>query len=289
MKALFCTDGSKISYNAIANFAKWASRKVTIDIICIIDWSFLPDEVIIEESGFVNNCKNVADTILEQAEKNIKELNLNIGEKIKQCGSAVESILEQSTKKNYDIIILGSHGKKGIQRWLGSVSREVLEATNLPTYISKNKNNRKNILFTTDGSIDSIEISKKAIDYLKLDDKNIHLCTVSESPDLLFLEGTLDSNWMMAIQTQQEIYSEKALKRLQNLFEKNKLTIIESKILEGTPAKSILEYAASKDIDLIILGANAKTKIQNFLLESVSKRIVENARGDTLIIKIKSI
>lgn len=285
MKVLFCTDGSKISYDAIENFSKWTTSETTVDAICIIDWSFLPEEVIIEETGFVNSCRNVADSILEHAEKVITSLDLTAGKKIKLCGAAVESILDQAEKEEYDLIILGSHGKKGIQRWLGSVSREVLDAADLPVYISKNKNLSNKILFTTDGSETSYTVTEQAIKTLNLSGKEVYLCTVTENPDLLFLEGTLDSNWMMAIRTQQEIYSEHAVKKILELFERYNIEVKQSRILEGTPAKSIIGYAEEISADLIVLGSGRKTKMQNFLLDSVSKRVVEHTKSDTIVFR----
>lgn len=285
MKVLFCTDGSKISYDAIENFSKWTTSETTVDAICIIDWSFLPEEVIIEETGFVNSCRNVADSILEHAEKVITSLDLTAGKKIKLCGAAVESILDQAEKEEYDLIIMGSHGKKGIQRWLGSVSREVLDAADLPVYISKNKNLSNKILFTTDGSETSYTVTEQAIKTLNLSGKEVYLCTVTENPDLLFLEGTLDSNWMMAIRTQQEIYSEHAVKKILELFERYNIEVKQSRILEGTPAKSIIGYAEEISADLIVLGSGRKTKMQNFLLDSVSKRVVEHTKSDTIVFR----
>ena len=285
MKVLFCTDGSKISYDAIENFSKWTTSETTVDAICIIDWSFLPEEVIIEETGFVNSCRNVADSILEHAEKVITSLDLTAGKKIKLCGAAVESILDQAEKEEYDLIIMGSHGKKGIQRWLGSVSREVLDAADLPVYISKNKNLSDKILFTTDGSETSYTVTEQAIKTLNLSGKEVYLCTVTENPDLLFLEGTLDSNWMMAIRTQQEIYSEHAVKKILELFERYNIEVKQSRILEGTPAKSIIGYAEEISADLIVLGSGLKTKMQNFLLDSVSKRVVEHTKSDTIVFR----
>lgn len=285
MKVLFCTDGSKISYDAIENFSKWTTSETTVDAICIIDWSFLPEEVIIEEAGFVNSCRNVADSILEHAEKVITNLDLTAGKKIKLCGAAVESILDQAEKEEYDLIIMGSHGKKGIQRWLGSVSREVLDAADLPVYISKNKNLSNKILYTTDGSETSYTVTEQAIKTLNLSGKEVYLCTVTENPDLLFLEGTLDSNWMMAIRTQQEIYSEHAVKKILELFERYNIEVKQSRILEGTPAKSIIGYAEEISADLIVLGSGRKTKMQNFLLDSVSKRVVEHTKSDTIVFR----
>ena len=285
MKVLFCTDGSKISYDAIENFSKWTTSETTVDAICIIDWSFLPEEVIIEETGFVNSCRNVADSILEHAEKVITSLDLTAGKKIKLCGAAVESILDQAEKEEYDLIILGSHGKKGLQRWLGSVSREVLDAADLPVYISKNKNQGNKILFATDGSEASYTTTEQAIKALDLKGKEVYICTVTENPDLLFLEGTLDSNWMMAIRTQQEIYSEHAVKKILELFERYNIEVKQSRILEGTPAKSIIGYAEEISADLIVLGSGRKTKMQNFLLDSVSKRVVEHTKSDTIVFR----
>ena len=68
MKVLFCTDGSKISFNALHNFAKW-SKNAIVDAICVIDWSFLPDDISIEAEGFSINCANIADSILEYTKK----------------------------------------------------------------------------------------------------------------------------------------------------------------------------------------------------------------------------
>ena len=135
MKILFCTDGSKISFNSLENFSKW-HKSATVDIICVIDWSFLPDEVYIEESGFANSCANIACSILENAKQKVIDLGMNLNNTYRVCGSAVDSIEEQLQKEKYDLVLLGSHGKKGIQKWLGSVSREITTNSNISAYIS---------------------------------------------------------------------------------------------------------------------------------------------------------
>ena len=120
---------------------------------------------------------------------------------------------------------------------------------------------------------------------LDLSDKNVYICTVEENPDLLFLEGTLDANWMMAIRTQQQIYSDSAIKTLLALFEKNNIPVKQTQILEGVPAKGIINFAGEKEIDLVILGAKTKTKMRSFLLDSVSKRVVENVKSDAFVFR----
>lgn len=285
MNVLFCTDGSKISFNALHNFSKWASQDTVVDAICTIDWSFLPDDVVIEADGFAVSCANIADNILDYAKNEVEKAGLLFGEKMKHCGSAVESILEEAKKGNYDIVLLGSHGKKGIQKWLGSVSKEIAYNENISTYISKEENGKIRVLFATDGGESSNYAVTKALEDLNLDNKEIFLCTVNETPDMLFLDGTLDTNWILAIEQQQEIYSQKTLCELKERFKAKGYQIEDSVTLSGNPAQKILDFAKSRQIDLIVLGSKGKTKMQNFLLGSVSKRVLENAKSDVLIYK----
>ncbi len=284
MKVLFCTDGSKISFNALHNFAKW-SKNAIVDAICVIDWSFLPDDISIEAEGFSINCANIADSILEYTKKETENCGLLFGEKIKQCGSAIESILEQSSKEKYDIILMGSHGKKGLQKWLGSVSREIAYADGISTYITKEENGKMRVLFATDGTESANYAVAEALNNLNLENKEIFLCTVNETPDMLFLDGTLDSNWILAIEEQQQKYSRKTLEDLTKRFKCKGFPPDESIILSGNPAQKIIDFAKARQIDLIVLGSKGKTKMQDFLLGSVSKRVLENTKSDVLIYK----
>ena len=89
MKVLFCTDGSKTSYNAIINFSKWF-RNTIVDVFCAIDLSYLPDSIIVEDNNFVLKCTNTANSILDYSENLLKNNNIVLGEKIKICGSTVD-------------------------------------------------------------------------------------------------------------------------------------------------------------------------------------------------------
>ena len=284
MRILFCTDGSRISFNALNNFAKW-SKGAIVDVICVIDWSFLPDEVSIQEDGFATSCANVADSILDFAEKEISKSNLILGDKIKRCGESVDSIIEQSERESYDLIVVGSHGKRGLRKWLGSVSREVLNESVTSTYVSKHQNTAKRILFATDGTDNSMKAVTQAIKYINLNDKKIYICIVLENPNLLFLEGTLDSNWFLEIEHQQNIHAEKILKNVKTKLEEYNLPVEKSVILSGMPAEKINDFALREDIDLIVTGTRHKEKSARYFQSSVSKRILDITSADVMIVK----
>ena len=277
MKILFCTDGSKISFNALKNIAYWI-KQATIDTICVIDWNILPAEITIDEENFSFSCANVADT----------NLGLQLGNRIKNCGSAIESILEQSEKEKYDLILMGSHGKKGIQKWLGSVSQEIINSSKISDYIAKKENNKKKVLFTTDGTECSLSVIGEIISDIELSDKEVHICMVNEDPNLLFLEGTLDTNWLLDIQKQQYMYASNAIESIKKIIESRGIEVNQSTILTGIPAQEIINYAKNNEIDLIILGSRNKSKMDRFLMGSVSKRILENVVSDIWLVRCES-
>ena len=286
MKILFCTDGSKISYSAVKNLSGWVKNAI-VDTICVIDWTFLPDEINIEEKNFSISCANVADTILDYAENIIKEYGFKCGIRIKDCGAASESILEQAKKENYDLILMGSHGKKGIQKWLGSVSQEIINSSSISDYIAKSENKKRKLLLTTDGTECSSDIINGIIDNLKLDDKEIYICMVNEDPKLLFLDGNLDTNWLLDIQKQQQIYASNAIKRIQNILTEKDIHVTETSILTGNPAQKIIEFSKENEIDLILLGSRNKSKLDRFLTGSESKRVLENTMSDVWLARCK--
>jgi nucleotide-binding universal stress UspA family protein len=62
---------------------------------------------------------------------------------------------------------------------------------------------------------------------------------------------------------------------------------LKTEIFEGTKsvATTIIEYAESKDVDLIIIGNRGKTRFKRLLLGSVSSNIIKHAHCAVLVIR----
>lgn len=283
MNVLFCTDGSKISYNSIINFSSWV-KDFSLDILSVVDWSCLSDSVSIENSEFASQCSTSANVILDYAETYLKEMGLNVAQKIKICGEAVDTILDLVDSGKYDFVVLGSHGKKGIQKWLGSVSQEVASSANISSYISKNINNRKKVLFAVDNSELSAKVVLNSLNFLNLEDKEIYLATVYEVPDYLFLEGNVDSTWILEIEKKQEQASRLLLNSFEKSFIEKGFEVKDKLIFRGVPSQEIINFSNKKDIDLVVTGIRTRKHLSKFLLGSVSKRILENVKSDVLIV-----
>ena len=62
----------------------------------------------------------------------------------------------------------------------------------------------------------------------------------------------------------------------------------ETDIRMGEPANEILEYAAEKNIDYIVMGSRGLSGIKKFLTGSVSSRVMEHSHCSVLIVKGKN-
>jgi len=68
------------------------------------------------------------------AEKN----NISIKSKILTSGSAVNSIVTFAKSRKHDLVVIGSHGRTGFDKWLlGSVANGVSQKTKCPILIVK--------------------------------------------------------------------------------------------------------------------------------------------------------
>ena len=284
MKVLFCTDGSQISYDSITNFSKWFKNFKT-DILSVADWSCLSDTIITEGSNIMSYCTNNANAIINNARLYLEERNIYVRNTDKNCGSVTDSILEAENKERYDFLVLGSNGKKGIQRWLGSVSQDISMLSQTSVYISKRKTQQNKIAFALEESLINRGILENTLEYMNLEDKEIHLLTVYETPDYMFLDGAIDSNWINDITAKQEKEADKTLYKFEGIFKDYGFSPNVKSILSGNPSKEIIEYCSKNEIDLIVSGMRKRKLLSRMFPNSVSKRILENTESDILIMK----
>ena len=140
-------------------------------------------------------------------------------------------------------------------------------------------------MFTVDSSDISEDIVAKSFDMFDFSDKQVYLATVYEIPDYLFLEGNLDSNWMLEVGKKQEIAAMLLLNKFEKMFEDKGIKVFHKEILNGVPAKELIDYISKEENDLTVCGIRDRKYFARFLLNSVSKRILEHAKSDVLIIR----
>ncbi len=283
MKILFCTDGSECSIHSFENMSYYVNSAV-VDIICVVDWTFLPTSMTMEKQSYTQVYEKIADEVLNFASEIVKKNEFEIGKKIKAFGSPSEEITQTIENDDYDLIVLGSHGKKGFQKWIGSVSRQVVSRTNVPCFVSKNLTKNHKTLITTDGSECSFNYIKYFAKNFDIKDKEISVLNVKESPEYFPVDAAADKNWLEALEKEQKIYAAKSINKVKAILKDKKVEVANEIILTGNPAQEIIDYCRKDKIDLVVMGSRKRNDLSKILLGSVSKRVLENVDCGVLVI-----
>jgi nucleotide-binding universal stress UspA family protein len=137
-RILVPVDGSENSNAALEEaikLAKFTGGKITVMHV-YLRWStaFIDEST---QKGLHKEIKNVAKTVLDDAEKIAAVENFNV-ETLLAEGNAVEEIVKTADSGHFDLIVMGARGvSKFIELVLGSVSRGVLEKATCPVLITK--------------------------------------------------------------------------------------------------------------------------------------------------------
>jgi len=137
------------------------------------------------------------------------------------------------------------------------------------------------ILVAFDGSQQSYKAFDFALDLSKLCPgaaPEIIILSVAQPPepaDIVEVDAIIDS----ATQHYEELF-----KGLRDKAREKNLEI-KTEVVVGHPAEQIIKYAAETKSDLIVVGQIGKSKIANWLLGSVSKRIATYAPCTVTIVK----
>lgn len=136
-------DGSEISFSAVKHaieLAKAFNCKITaISVIAEDPFSgadFYYTTGMLEEyfKEAYNNAQQALGKVIEMA----KVQGINIETSIIKGSVSAETIIHTAEELKVDLIVMGSHGRKGFQKWLlGSFAQDVLSQTQLPVFIVK--------------------------------------------------------------------------------------------------------------------------------------------------------
>ena len=131
----------------------------------------------------------------------------------------------------------------------------------------------KHILIPVDGSQQSINAFKKAVQIAKRNDAILHLVTVVDKRN--------DPEEAASIERDKE----SLFKSLEAYASKENLTI--EKDIKFGNAKKLIAEDLVKDwsIDLIIMGATGKGRIAKLVVGSITNHVTRHARCDVLIVK----
>ncbi|MBI5253039.1 MAG: universal stress protein [Euryarchaeota archaeon] len=139
MKILAATDGSNCSERAIKFASKLASEsksKITITYV-VPELPLAKEEFVKFLKKQLGNGKGAGNRYLERGRKIGEKLGVKTETKLLE-GNPAEEILKEAERGRYDLIVVGSYGKGGVNKFLlGSVSSKLVHLSKIPVLVVK--------------------------------------------------------------------------------------------------------------------------------------------------------
>jgi nucleotide-binding universal stress UspA family protein len=284
MNILYATDGSACARTAgrlLAGLPLTADARLNIlGVMPLFDWVDAPlfAEWSLEE-------EKAAYRHLDETAFLVHEQGVSADVTVRR-GSAAAVILAQAEADRAELVVLGSHGRHGAERFLiGSVSERVARHADCSVLVARGDTLRRAIV-AVDGS-ESAERALDALARLPLPESMaltvVHVVPMNELdapeavPPVTEYEKLVDK-YAAERQAQAGSVVSRAEQRLRGLGRS-----AEVQIRCGDPAEQLVATARETEADLIVVGSANRSALGRLFLGSVSGRILSHAPCSVLV------
>ncbi|HRP95165.1 MAG TPA: universal stress protein [Rhodocyclaceae bacterium] len=231
------------------------------------------------------------DALVQDALAQLHQLADGVGERhgvdaevSVSAGSVLREIDAYADAIGADLLVLGAHGASLMRDLLvGSTTERVLRRTRRPMLVVRRAPQRPyaKVLVPVDFS----ERSTAAIEFARnvAPEAELVLLHAYEVPyeGQLRLAGVEEAKVVELRKSARE----ESLKRLDRLIDETGLSgaTVRRVLVQGQPASGIVEQARVLDCDLIAMGKQGLRMIEELVLGSVTRRVLEHAHCDVLV------
>lgn len=301
-KILVAYDGSPHSQDAL-RWAIYFKRILNCSIMAVkvfepLDYSknrgeldpggILPELMAAQaEKAYVHDMK-----MLDEIKHEAANQNVNIETEL-ISGNAAGGILDCAVKSRSDMILAGTRGHGALDELLiGSVTGKLVSLAQVPVMVVKNchvaaSNGLKKILVAFDGSTQSRKALAWAMDLAAGADAQILAVKVFEVLPLTVMytmpEAGVASRLAEKLLDLQAA-DEKLLEEVKEIGRSAKMKI-ETEVLDGETAASILKCAKRHQVDMIVAGTRGHGTLEGLLVGSVARRLVSVSPVPVLVVK----
>lgn len=198
------------------------------------------------------------------AETNSNRSGIEITFRIEE-GSILDEINSIASLLKAEFIVMGIHGKKGVQHIIGSYAYKVIVNSVIPVMVVKNKHHHdgyNNIVIPIDFSYESSQKIIKAIKFAKYFGSTIHVI------------GVIGSSSSVS-----KIKKEVLLKKVHDLIEDHGVNAVTEVLVKpGSDVQDeVLAYSEKNDADLIMIVAEKSGPFTELLGRNAAEQIIDKA------------
>jgi nucleotide-binding universal stress UspA family protein len=203
----------------------------------------------------------------------------------------ITSVIESAVRKQQaDIVVMGTHGRGLVGRWLiGSVTQSLLRKIDVPILTvchATRPLSFKRILFATDFSDGSLEGLDFAMDLAATLNTAVVVAHVIDKRPVV----TYETPEVAAVfDAEQERFLEEARTTFTQIeSEGSRRNVkVETILAEGIPADAISRIADENTVDFIILAVSRKSRMDRILLGYTAEKVIRDANVPVLSVPVR--
>ena len=203
--------------------------------------------------------------------------------------AAAPAILQYAEDKGIDLIVMGTHGRRGLRRlFMGSVAEEVVRLSKCPVLTVHASTTAvdpvvRDILVPIDFSPHSRAALEQAVELAREFGSSLDLLHVIEEPlhPAFYNTGVFS---IYDVQPDIEIRAEEHLKRLMADVGADDVEV-HYHVRPGHAAREIVSFADERRTGLIVTSTHGLTGIEHLLIGSVAEKVTRTAPCPVLTVK----
>jgi len=262
---------------------KYNAKITLLHVVVMYETEVDEEEHVKQLEKLVERKEQSSSEYMEKHHQKLKERHIEIDSVIIRGVSAATAILDYISKNDFDLIVMGTHGRTGIKSWIyGSVAEKVVRLARIPIITMHDKKPSlqiKNILVPVDFSDNSktgIEEAQKIAPEFRAKISYIHVIEQKLQPSfhVIGVESVFTADHNL-----KEITEEKLKDFCQ---QKNDSSSI--KVMEGSSHQVIADYAQEINADIIVMSTRGFSGIEHLLIGSTTERVVRIAQCPVLTV-----
>lgn len=296
IKRILCptdfSDCSKRAFEHAAAFARRYDAEVTVLHVYLMPPPVAPiptldgGSVIIDSAVLADACRQEHEQEMQRFIASMPTAGLRLRPLVVE-DATIEAILQHADPSHADIIVMGTHGRSGLERiLLGSVAERVLRKSPVPV-LAVPPNARQpeasiaRILCPVDFSEPSAHALQYAVSLAR--DAQAHLVVAhvietvpdADSYQYRFINvPEFHAQVLQAAREQMAAFIAGAAGRA-----------IEQTFVTGKPSRQIVKLAAERPFDLIVMGQHGRTAAERLFFGSTTQHVMREASCPVLSIR----
>ena len=294
-KILFPTDFSRCAEQALAHAVFLAEKYgAEIHILHVVtlfnDQPSVISNEITEIEGTIRKLEEIAEKQLDKVVDAKGSDDMKIITATKREISAAPAILEYASDNDIDLIVMGTHGRRGLGHLLlGSAAEEVVRLAACPVFTIRELKEPKPVMKVNNilVPVDFSNYSKSALAYAS----KIAQSYKAHLQVLHIIEETMHPAF--SVTGKSSIFDlvpgirDDSRKRVDKMIEDVDSDKVKSNVYiqAGRPASDIIKFAKENSTDLIVIATHGLTGLEHMLLGSVTEKVVRMAHCPVFTVK----